>query len=76
MYVEIVSEKADSKPTLLSVLDQLQQVLVQQLKHKFVLVVGDAKTYNLLRAIRYEYKAHLPWLLPFPGICSLPIKKP
>lgn len=23
--------------------------------------------YNLLQAISYEYKAHLPWLLPFPG---------
>ena len=66
-YVEILSERADSKPTLLSVIGRLQQVLVQELKQKYVLVVGDAKTYNLLQAICYEYKAHLPWLLPFPG---------
>ena len=44
-YVEILkSERADSKPTLLSAVGRLQQVLVQELQQKYVLVVGDAKT--------------------------------
>lgn len=66
-YVEILSERADSKPTLLSVIGRLHKVFVQELKQKYVLVVGDAKTYNLLQAICYEYKSHLLWCLPFPG---------
>ena len=66
-YVEILSERADSKPTLLRVIGRLQKVFVQELKQKYVIVVGDAKTYNLIQAIRFEYKAHLPWLIPFPG---------
>ena len=66
-YVEILSERADSKQTLLGVISRLQQVFVKELKQKYVIVVGDAKTYNLLQGICYEYRAHLPWLLPFPG---------
>ena len=66
-YVEIISERADSKQTLLGIISRLHQVFVQELKQKYVLIVGDAKTYNLLQAICYEYKTHLPWLLPFPG---------
>ena len=66
-YVEIVSEKADSKPTLMGVISRLQTTFVEELKQKYVLVVGDAKTYNLLQAICYEYKSYLKWLIPFPG---------
>ena len=66
-YVEIVSEKADSKPTIMGVISRLQTTFVEELKQKYVLVVGDAKTYNLLQAICYEYKSYLKWLIPFPG---------
>ena len=66
-YVEIVSERADSKPTLIGVIARLQKTFVQKLKQKYVIVVGDAKTYNLLQAICYEYKTQLKWLIPFPG---------
>ena len=65
-YVEILSERADSKQTLLGVISRLHQVFVKELKQKYVIVVGDAKTY-ILQAICYEYRAHLQWLLPFPG---------
>ncbi len=66
-YVEIISEKADSKPTLLGVIARLQRIFVQDLNQKYILVVGEAKTYNLLQEIRYEYKSQLKWLIPFPG---------
>ena len=63
----MLSERADSKQTLLGVISRLQQVFVKELKQKYAIVVGDAKTYSLLQGICYEYRAHLPWLLPFPG---------
>lgn len=63
-YVEVVSEKADSKPTLIGVISRLQKVFVQELGQKYV---GDAKTYNILQEIRYECKSQLKWLFPFPG---------
>ena len=31
------------------------------------LTVGDAKIYNLLKAICFKYESHLKWLIPFPG---------
>ena len=65
--MEIVSEKADSKPTLMGVISRLHTIFVKDMKQKYVLVVGDAKTYNILQAICYEYRSHLKWLVPFPG---------
>ena len=66
-YVEIVSERADSKLTLIGVIGRLQQIFIHDLKQKYVIVVGDAKTYNLLQDICFEYKSQLKWLIPFPG---------
>ena len=66
-YVEIISEKADCKPTLMGVISRLQKMFVEGLGLKYVLVVGDAKTYNLLQSIRFEYQSCLKWLIPFPG---------
>ena len=63
-YVEIVSEKADSKPTLMGVISRLQKTFVEELGQKYVLVVGDAKTY---KSICFEYRSYLKWLIPFPG---------
>jgi len=42
-------------------------VFVQELGQKYVIIVGDAKTYNILQDIRHEYKSQLRWLIPFPG---------
>ena len=66
-YVEIISERADSKPTLIGVIGRLQQIFIHDLNQKYVIVVGDAKTYNLLQDICYEYKSQLKWLIPYPG---------
>ncbi len=66
-YIEIISERADSKPTLIGVISRLQKIFVQELNQKYVIIVGDAKRYNLLQEIRYEYKSQLKWMIPFPG---------
>ena len=65
--MEIVSEKADSKPRLMGVISRLHTIFAKDMKPKYVLVVSDTKAYNLLQAICYECKSHLQWLLPFPG---------
>ena len=66
-YIEINSERADSKHTLLNVLGKVHQTFVVQQRQKWVLVVGDAKTYDLIRKIRSEYGNHMSWLIPWPG---------
>ena len=67
MYVEIWSEVADAKPTLMNVLGKLHKTFVAELRQKWLLVVGDAKVFVLLQEIKSEYGNHLKWLLPFPG---------
>ena len=34
---------------------------------RWVIVVGDAKTFDLLQSLRIEYGSHLKWMIPFPG---------
>lgn len=63
-YVEIVSERADCKSTLMGVIGRLQNIFVEKYRQKYVLVVGDAKTYNILQSIRFEYRSVLKWLIP------------
>ena len=67
VYVEIISEKADSKQTLLGVIGRLQTTFVKEQRLKYVIVCGDGKTYAILQEIKEEYQSNLQWLLPFPG---------
>ena len=57
--VEIVSERSDSKPTLFGVTGRLQQIFIHDLNQTFVIVVGDAKMYNLFQDVCFEYKSQL-----------------
>lgn len=67
VYLQILSEKADSKVTLRKVLANLQKVFVTGVRLKWLIVVGDAKTYDLLQDLHKMYGTHLKWLIPFPG---------
>ncbi len=67
VYVEILSDKADSQATLVKVLGRLYKIIIIDLRQKWLLVVGDAKTFDLLQNIRYQYGDHMKWLIPFPG---------
>ena len=67
VYVQIVSERAECKDTLTKVVGNLHHTFVLQLKQRWVIVIGDAKTYDLLQSLCVEYGHHLKRLLPFPG---------
>ena len=68
VYVDILSEKADCKATLLKVIGKLYKTFIHELNQKWVIVVGDAKVYDLLQALRVEeYSESLKWLIPIPG---------
>ena len=67
VYVEVVSEKADSKPTLVGVIARLHKLFLIDHGQKHVFLVGDAKTYVILKEICYEYASQLQWLTPYPG---------
>ena len=67
VYVDIVSLPADSKDTVLCVLNNLHESFIKQLGFRWLIVVGDAKTYDILQSLRRQYGSQMQWLLPFPG---------
>ena len=68
VYVDIVSLPADSKDTVLRVLKYLHTTFILNLGFRWLIVVGDAKTYDILQSLRRQYGSQIQWLLPFPGI--------
>ena len=55
---------ADSKDTALN---NLHTKFIAKLGFKWLVVVGDAKTYEILQSLRRQYGSQMQWLLPFPG---------
>lgn len=51
VHVEVRSEKADSKDTLCKIIAQLYNTFVRTFGQKWLVVVGDAKTYNILQQL-------------------------
>jgi hypothetical protein len=65
--MDILSLREDSKHTLLYILDKLYSTFIVEQQLNSLVVVGDAKTYELLQALCKEYDNSLAWVLPFPG---------
>jgi hypothetical protein len=62
-----MSLPADSKETLLHALKNLHATFIVELGFQWLVVVGDAKTYDILQSLRRQYGSRMQWLLPFPG---------
>lgn len=67
MYVDIVSLPADSKDTILQVLKKIYSKFVGELRNRWVIVVGDAKTFDILQDLKNEHGKQMEWMSPFPG---------
>ena len=55
--------KADSKDSIMSMLYDIYYLF----REKRPLVEGDAKLYDLLQALKREYRDKLLWLITYPG---------
>jgi hypothetical protein len=75
VYADILSEKADCKSTQLKVIGNLHKIYIKELHQKWVIVVGDAKVYDLLQAIRIDYGNNLKCHSQVTGILCTIIKK-
>ena len=68
----IMDSKADSKDTLMAMLlDIYDEFVVKKSTNdtdtKYLVVEGNAKLYELLQSLKYEYSDMLGWLIPYPG---------
>lgn len=66
-YIHVLDEVADSKDTMLHVISDLYSEYICGHENKFLVLEGDAKTYDIIQAIKYEYGSDIDWLIPFPG---------
>lgn len=67
LYVDVISEKANHKSTLLNIIGRLHKTFVTELNQKWVVFIGDAKVFDILQDIRSDYGENLKWLVPIPG---------
>lgn len=67
VYVNVLDEKADDKDTVLNVINQLYNEHVRKQGKNFLVLEGDAKTYEIIQNIKEEYGKDLNWLYAYPG---------
>ena len=64
-FMKVISLRADSHDTITIVLKDIYDKFICQQNLKWIVVVGDAKTYDITQKIKKEYYLH--WLVIFPG---------
>lgn len=67
LYLEVMDAKADSKDTIMHMLNNLHEQYITQRRKQWLIVEGDAKVYELLQSVKLEYREELSWLIPYPG---------
>ncbi len=69
-YVEfrqVIDAVADSKDTMMSLIDDFHKEFIVENKKEFLIVEGDAKIFDVLKSLKSEYGDDLSWLIPYPG---------
>ena len=67
VYLSIIDHHADSLSAMAEVATMLYQEYVINSGCKYLVVVGDGKTYVRLRELKCQYGSELEWLVPFIG---------
>ena len=58
---------ADNKNTMIHLLNDLQEQFISNGIHEYIVLEGDAKLYEVLQSLKFEYGECFQWLIPFPG---------
>lgn len=66
-YLRVPDAVSDSKDTMMEVLQDLHRKFIINQRKQHLLVEGDAKLYDILQSLKYEYGSELEWLIVFPG---------
>ena len=66
-YLQVMDAVADSKDTLMQMLNNLHEHYIVKQGKQDLVVEGDAKVYDLLKSLKFEYGSELNWVIPYPG---------
>lgn len=66
-YHSIMNAVADSKDTMMIIINELYDEYIVKQNQTHLVVEGDAKLYEILQSLKVEYKQDLQWLIPMPG---------
>ena len=67
VYLDVLSKHADNIETVKEVIDRIYDLLCINKGYRNVVIAGDAKTYQHLISLKFEYGNDLDWLVPFIG---------
>ena len=67
IYLEVLDAVADCKDTMMVVLHNLRTRFIEERKMRWLVLEGDAKLYEVLKNLTFEYGEELNWLIPYPG---------
>ena len=66
-YLRVMDAVADNKGTMIQRLSDLQEQFISNGMHEYIILEGDAKLYEVLQSLKFEYGECFKWLIPFPG---------
>ncbi len=67
VYLQVIDAIADSKDTIMHMLDNLHQQFIVGCNMSWLVVEGDAKVYETIYSLKFEYGEELKWVIPYPG---------
>ena len=67
VYLGVIDEPCDCHLTVKNVLERFYDIFQIGQKIKYLLVVGDGKTYDILCKLKQEYPKELAWCIAYPG---------
>ena len=63
----MLDEKADSKDTMLHVISELHDQHIVKNQIKWLVLEGDAKPYEIIQVLKFEYGSEFDWVIAYPG---------
>jgi hypothetical protein len=66
-YEDVIDAVADNKTTIFNLLQTLHEKYIVEKCQEILVVEGDAKIYEILQSLKYEYGDELKWVFPYPG---------
>ena len=66
-YLEVMDAVPDCRDTIMQLVHSLREKFIVGQGMRWLVVAGDAKLYEVIKSVKFEYGEELSWLIPYPG---------